>query len=169
MSQAPAGSGDLDELVEVLEAERERLERLVPLLEEEHAAARRGDARAVGDVTARKEALAAEIRGLEGRRRRVMERLAASLGIPAQSLTLSALAARASAPRRLAALREDLQRELRRVAALSHRNRLLLEESVRCLGGLLDAVRSALSQAPTYGAGGRGVPAAAAHVVDRTA
>jgi flagellar biosynthesis/type III secretory pathway chaperone len=159
----------LDELLAVLHAEVDHLRRLVPLLQTEQAALLRADAREVGALAGDKERAASELKRLEVRRVASLGRLAAELGLGPERVTLSRLTTLLPASDALAQVRAQLRAELARLADLNARNRALIDQSLACLRGVLDRVRTALADVPTYGAAGTAGPAVALPVIDRRA
>jgi flagellar biosynthesis/type III secretory pathway chaperone len=160
----------LDDLLAVLAAEGAELRRLLPLLEQERAALMRVDAPAVAALTGEKELALGELKRLEARRQGCLAQLATAYGVSVDSLTLSGLARLVASPERLEALRRTLRADLARLAAVNDGNRFLVEQSLRHVHGLLGAVKAALAETPTYGAGGRSAETASTRaVLDRTA
>jgi flagellar biosynthesis/type III secretory pathway chaperone len=160
----------LDDLLATLTAEADHLRRLHPLLEEERAALLAFDARGVAKVTGEKEVVLSELKRLDAARLVCVRRLAAALGVPVETLTLSAVARLTGASERFQALGQALRADLVKVTAVNDRNRSLAEHSLHHVRALLDTIRASLQEAPTYGARGRQAESATARpVLNRTA
>jgi flagellar biosynthesis/type III secretory pathway chaperone len=163
-------TGALDKLVDLLAEETAELQRLLPLLEDQHHALLRGDAAGVADVTSRQEPVAARLIRLESGRRPLVEQVAADLRVRPADLTLSSLARLPNPPARLGEVRRELRTVATRLATLSRQNAFLLARSVEFVEGLLGQILSALDPAPTYGRGARQTGGlTAAGLVDRQA
>ena len=161
----------LDDLVGILGEQAQHLRRLLPLLERQERALLAADARAVLELTESQAFVTAELRVLEGKRRALAARLTAELGLPRETLTISALLAQIpSAPSELTRVRAELRDVGARVVTLTRRNAFVLERSIGYVSDLLRAVVDAAAPLPTYAASGlaeRGT--AALGVVDRQA
>jgi flagellar biosynthesis/type III secretory pathway chaperone len=159
----------LDELLAILAVQHEQLRFLLGLLEEERAALIRMDAPAVGEVAERKAGAIASMRRLEAERDACLRRLAAAHGLPDAALTLSALAQHLDAPARLIEAGQDLRTTLGRIEAMNDGNRVLADHALRHVRDLLDRVRGALTETPTYGRPGQRSGEWARSVLEHTA
>jgi flagellar biosynthesis/type III secretory pathway chaperone len=148
-------SAPVDALVAVLAAQTAQLHALLGLLEQERAALIRMDAATVQDVAERKAVLIASVQQLEDERERCLRELAAEHALAETPLTLSSLVRHLAAPPRLIEAGQDLRAALGRVAGMNDGNRVLVDHALRHVRGLLDRVRGALTETPTYGRPGQ--------------
>jgi flagellar biosynthesis/type III secretory pathway chaperone len=163
--------GPLDDLGAILAAEAAECRDLLPLLEEEYRALVRADGAALLEVGAKREASIAHLGALERSRRAALGGVAAALGIPLSTVTLSRLLTLMPGPATgLVPLRNELRDLLERLRTLNSRNRYLAEHTLDCLRGLFSSLVAVLAPAPTYADSGRArQPAQELRLLDRQA
>ena len=146
----------MDELLEILGAEASEYRQLLPLVEEEERVLVSADVPGLLEVSARREAAIARLGSLERKRRAVLARLAAALGVDPKALTVSRLRELAPAhARALSELGDELRALLGPMLARHGRNRFVAEHTLGCLRGLLAGIALALVPAPAYTRGGQ--------------
>ncbi|NCB30743.1 MAG: flagellar protein FlgN [Clostridia bacterium] len=114
------------------------------------------DLEAIRSFNEREEALMAKATQAEQERTRALEGIAAQLGVSADSLTVSALAAYAAPPMRetLQKAARELAAKLQELRAQNNINRQLLEINLSFAAFLLDTMAREESLSSTYGASG---------------
>lgn len=161
-----------DDLVAVLAAQAREYQGLGPILDDEEAVLAKADARGLAEVSARREALAARLAGLERERGRALSSLALSFGVEPRALTISRLIdlLPGYAPA-LAAARDEIAGILPRLAERNGRNRFVAERTLTWLTGLFASLAPAFgAPAPAYAPTGRSqAPAQDLRLLDRRA
>lgn len=147
-----------------LRLEEDRLRAARDALADLYDAARRGDLDRVRSGQPARDAAAAALGALPAARAAVAAPLAAALGLPAEAVTLSAVAARLPAPwvEQVAAARDRLRALAAEAADLQRRNAILVHHLRSFFGGVLAGDDA---PPPRYGPSGDRLGPAAAAVI----
>jgi flagellar biosynthesis/type III secretory pathway chaperone len=142
----------LHDLVVLLTQEAAEYRQLLALLEDEERALIHGESGRVAELTKRKETLALELKVLEEARATLMDRLAAHLAMPVESVTLTGLLdlAPVTLTSSLHELRDELSDLMGRLFEANRRNGFLLERSLAHVRGALALLTSLVTHPPTY-------------------
>jgi flagellar biosynthesis/type III secretory pathway chaperone len=145
--------GDLTQEVTALLAQESGLYRdLLELLHQEKAAAVHLDLVQLQQVGRLKEELTDRLRRLESQRREALIKLAARLEVPAETVTLKALAQRLDEPQsqQLNQLRAELLTVIQSVREVNKQNRTLLAHSIDLLKGSYQLLNRLTADNPVY-------------------
>lgn len=150
------------ELEAVLLEEVSVMDELLPLLEAEREALERADAGTVQALTARQEALGAKLEQLEHRRLGLVEQLARDLGEPPRAITATTLSALLPDRHGLDSAIRGLRAGLGRLGPLLAANAVVSARLLDHTRGLLGALLALAEPSPDYpGVPGRALRAAA--------
>jgi flagellar biosynthesis/type III secretory pathway chaperone len=107
-------------------------------------------------INKKKENIVLKIRILEQSREVILEKLAETIGIPPEGLTLAALEEHLKKPfaSRLRSLRSNLRAILQSIREANDENRVFLQHSVDFVRGSLDLIQHLTVASPTYMASG---------------
>jgi flagellar biosynthesis/type III secretory pathway chaperone len=147
----------LEKLIELLESQKHLYAGLLKVLQEEKAAAVNSHLEALNRAVKEKENVLLEIRILEEQRIKMLNQVAAALGLPVGGLTLKRLAQKAPHPYagRVTACRSSLLSLTQSIQEINNSNRRIFKRSLQLVRGSINLLGNLRAPAPVYGQTGK--------------